>query len=62
MYSELDDVNPKFVEWCKEHGVGLEYHDDWYPWLECWSDGYATGVNDVKEIIRGEKIREAGDE
>ena len=53
MKTEIEECNPKFIEWCKEHGVGLDYYDDWYPWLECWADGYTNGVNDVKGIMSG---------
>jgi L-rhamnose isomerase len=55
MKTELEDCNPKFIKWAKEHGIGLDFHADWYPWLECWVDGYTKGVSDVKGIMQGTK-------
>lgn len=58
MQIELEECNPKFIGWAVEQGVGLEHRDDWEPWLQCWLDGYTSGVNDVKEIIRGDSNKE----
>jgi hypothetical protein len=56
--TELDDVNPKFFAWAKDSGVNLDCEDDWHPWLECWINGYTSGVNDVKNILRGDSDKE----
>lgn len=50
----LEDVNPAFIKWAERMGISLEAEEDYGPWLHCWGNGYAAGVDDVKKIIRGD--------
>lgn len=29
-----------FNVWAKEKGISLDHVNDWYPWWECWRNGY----------------------
>ena len=47
------ECNPKFFEWANKNGIDLEHEEDWVDWWKCWAAGYNSGVEDVKEVIRG---------
>ena len=61
MDERLEDANPDFITWAIKNDINLDEADDYNIWLNCWVDGYAHGVNDVKSIIRNFKAEDSPD-
>jgi hypothetical protein len=51
-----DDIWAEFVNWCDNNGVGRQL-DDWMPWFNCWSDGFALAIK-LKENVNAKDKRD----
>ncbi len=58
MHENLENANPKFIEWAGKKGIDLENPDQYEPWLKCWVNGYVGGVDDVILILGKEQGRQ----
>jgi hypothetical protein len=44
--SVSNDAWEKFIEYCNEEGIDLQYPEDWMPWFTCFEAGYKARMED----------------